>query len=598
MIQYLKGLKMFLNDLSSWKNAFPWTKVVTKSTIQADILAAITGAIVVLPQAMAFATIAGMPPVYGLYTAMVPAIIAALFGSSSHLVSGPTTTASIRLYSFISMLAVPASEDFISYAITLTFLVGVAEILMGVLRLGIFVNFISRSVIVGFTTGVAFLIIFKQLHNFFGIKSVPNLKFFEIAIDFSNKLNFINYNVLIVGIVTLITGLIFKIWIKNIPYLLASMLSGSIIAFFMNQSLGGELFTGIITMSEVSGGLPPLSVPDFRLDTIQALLPTVFATTLMTVTECVSIAQSISTKSGQRINSNREFIAQGLSNIVGSFFSAFVASGSFNRSSINYESGAKTPLAAVFSAFFLVIILLFVGPLISYLPIASMSAILFLVAYGLLDLNLIKDIFKTSKGEGLVFLITFYMTLFFSMESAILAGVIASFFYYLSNTSRPSVRFRVPNNQDQRRKFIDANDKVCPQLEFIRIDGSIYFGSIGHIEEKLERYYKQTPEAKYSVLIANGINFLDIAGAEFIVAQTLRKRNNGGDFFIYKAKENFLKPLVRNGNVNIIGKDHFFDSKGEIIKQMDNNHLFDMKVCTNCKARIFNECSRFPQKLG
>lgn len=580
-------------NVNRWARLFPWINLVSSSSFKADILAALTGAIVVLPQAMAFATIAGMPPVYGLYTAMVPAIVAALFGSSSHLVSGPTTTASIRLYSFISMLAIPASEDFISYAITLTFLVGIAEILMGIMRLGVFVNFISKSVIVGFTTGVAFLIMFKQLHSFFGLTSMPKLKFFELAVDFSNKLHLINYNVLLIGVVTLLSGLVFKLWIKKFPYLLASMLFGSLSAYFFNVFYGGELLTGIKTMNEVEGGLPPLSIPDFRWQTIKTLLPTVFATTLMTVTECVSIAQSISTKSGQKINSNREFIAQGLSNIVGSFFSAFVASGSFNRSSINYESGAKTPLAAVFSAIFLVVILIFVAPLISYLPIASISAILFLVAYGLLDIKLIKEIFQTSKGEGIVLLITFYMTLFFSMESAIMAGVLSSFFYYLINTSRPNVSFRVPNPDDSRRKFIAAGNKTCPQLEFIRIDGSIFFGSISYIEEQIDAYYHKHPKAKYTTIVANGINFLDIAGAEFLMNFIRTKRKEGGDVFIYKAKSKFLKPLIRNKDYDIIGAKNFVDSKGEVIQKLDREQKFEMNICYNCKTRIFKECQNY-----
>lgn len=325
-----------------------WRHRVNRGSLKADFLAGLTGAVVVLPQGVAFATIAGMPPEYGLYAGIVPAIVAALWGSSWHLVSGPTTAASIVVFSSLSVFAEPGSADYIRLAITLTLMVGVLELTMGLARLGSLVNFISHSVVVGFTAGAAFLIAASQFKNFFGIEIPRGLHFHEMLGTLLLNLEHINPFVTGVAAATLLLGLAVRHWFPRFPYMIAAMVGGSLIALALNQILGTQV-TGIRTVGALPGGLPPLSMPDFSLSTIKQLAPVTLAATLFALTEAVSIARSLGARTHQHIDGNQEFIGQGLSNIAGSFFSGYVATGSFNRSGLNFQAGARTPLAAVFA---------------------------------------------------------------------------------------------------------------------------------------------------------------------------------------------------------------------------------------------------------
>ena len=388
-----------------------WGKNLTKETVQVDLMAGLTGAAIVLPQGVAFAAIAGMPPEYGLYTSMVPAIIAALFGSSWHLVSGPTTAASIVMFSSLSAIAIPGSAEYISMAITLAFMVGIIQLAMGLVRLGTLVNFISHSVIIGFTAGAAVLIAAKQAKTFFGIDlhSVEHL---------SQDLTYLltHWDALhplasMVALTTLTTGVIANRINPRFPGMIAALLLGSIVAVLLNLGFGKE-FTGIQMVGALPRQLPPLSAPEFSLNVLRDLAPLALAMTLFALTEAVSIARSISVKSGQPISGNQEFIGQGISNIVGSFFSAYVATGSFNRSGANYDAGARTPLAAASAGVILIVIVLAIAPLTSYLPKAAVAGLLILVAWRLINFSQIKKILRSDSKEAVVLVVTFTSTLF------------------------------------------------------------------------------------------------------------------------------------------------------------------------------------------
>ena len=273
-----------------------WASRVNRGTLKADLLAGLTGAVVVLPQGVAFATIAGMPPEYGLYAGIVPAIVAALWGSSWHLVSGPTTAASIVVFSGLSVMAEPGSADYVRLALTLTLMVGVLELAMGLARLGSLVNFISHSVVVGFTAGAAFLIAANQFKNFFGIEIPRGLHFHEMLGTLLLNIEHLNPFVTGVGIATLVLGLVVRHWYPRVPYMIVAMVGGSLIAYALNQVLGID-HTGIRTVGALPDGLPPLSMPDFSLGTIRQLAPVVLATTLFALTEAVSIARSLGARS-------------------------------------------------------------------------------------------------------------------------------------------------------------------------------------------------------------------------------------------------------------------------------------------------------------
>lgn len=564
-----------------------WFRMVTPETIKADLIAGITGAIIVLPQGVAFATIAGLPPEYGLYTAMVTPIIAALFGSSFHLISGPTTAISIVVFSAISHYAEPGTPEFISMALTLTFLAGIYQLAFGLARLGKLVNFVSHTVVIGFTAGAAILIASSQMKHVLGIEIPKGESFLHLWMDVFNGTDQINLAIVEVALVTVVVAILSKRFFPRLPNLLIGMLAGSLVAL----ALGADSH-GISLVGEIPGQLPPLSTPDISFATIRTLAPEAFAVALLGLIEAVSISRAIASKSNQRINSSQEFVGQGLSNVVGSFFSSYAGSGSFTRSGINYSAGAKTPLSAIFAAISLMLIVLIIAPLTAYLPVAAMGGVILIVAYNLIDFHHIKQIIKFSRSETAILATTFFATLFLELEFAIYLGVILSLIIFLARTSTPYIP-ELSVDEDPKtgaRKLINVEKKPlksCPQLKIIRIDMSIYFGSIDYIQNRIQKIYEQEG-IKHILIIGTGINFIDLAGAEALVSENNRLKQEGGGLYFVGIKSNVYEFIARTCFITKIGNDHFFDSKKDALHSIYGR--LDKDRCASCDVRIFREC--------
>jgi len=572
-----------------------WWPLVNPTTLRADALAAVTGAIVVLPQGVAFATIAGMPPEYGLYAAMIPAVVAALFGSSRQLVSGPTTAASIVLFSSLSVLADPGSSDYVAYALTLTFMVGVIELAMGIARLGALVNFISHSVIVGFTAGAAVLIAASQLKNFFGLDMPRGLHLPDLLLYFVTHIEDIHPYATTVGVATLMAGIYIRRRFPRFPYMIAAMIAGSVVSLLISRFLyvGGPA-PGIQVVGALPATLPPLSRPELNFGIIKELAPAALAVTLFALTEAMSISRSLAARSGDLVDGNQEFIGQGLSNIFGSFFSSYVATGSFNRSGVNYEAGAKTPLAAVFAGLLLIVIVLFVAPLLAHLPNAAMAGILFLVAIGIVDFGHIKNIVRASRSDSMVLWATFLATLFLALDFAIMLGVFLSLVIYLHRASRPRVRVRGPDPRLPRQRFnTDPSLPECPQFKMIRIDGPLFFGAVNYVAERLRIIAKHNSSQKHLLIMARTISFIDVAGAVMLAREARLRRNAGGQLYFHQLHESARDLLERGGYLDDVGAENFFDTKGEAISEIFKR--LDRGICVRCDKRIFNECRAVPK---
>ncbi len=575
-----------------WKSFFPplqWWHKVTPTTLKADLMAGITGAIVVLPQGVAFAAIAGMPPVYGLYAGMIPAIVAALFGSSWHLVSGPTTAASIVLFSLLSPHAEPGSAAYVQLAITLTFLVGLTQLVLGLIRTGTLVNFISHSVVVGFTSGAALLIAANQIHFFFGVEIPRGSDFTDTIVTFFHSLEQINLYVLAVSLITLMAGIGCRKCTLRLPYMIISLGIGTLAAWLIDLLVPGAV--GITRVAPLPTSLPPLSMPDFSLSTLRILAPGIIAVTILALTEAISIARAIGLRSGQNINSDQEFIAQGLSNLVGSFFSAYIATGSFNRSGLNYESGAKTPIAAASSGLLLIGLVMLVAPYASYLPHAAMAGVLFLVAWSLIDFHHIDQTIKTSRSEAIIMSATFLSTLFLNLEIAILFGVMLSLGIYLARTSHPNVLPSIPDPDHPLRHFITPKKlDQCPNIRIVRVDGSLFFGAINSVEAQINSL--ANPDT-HLVIVASGINFIDLAGAEFLANEAKKRRDAGGSLYLVRLKEAPFQLMKQGGYLESIGHDNLFLSKNDAIP-----HIFsklDPTQCAQCPLHVFQECHKIKQ---
>jgi SulP family sulfate permease len=576
---------------SLWRKVFPflrWWNFMGWDTLRADLMAGLTGAVIVLPQGVAFAMIAGLPPEYGLYTAIVTPIVAALFGSSLHLISGPTTAISIVVFTSISPFAEPGSAEFIRMALTLTFLAGVYQLALGLARMGALVNFVSHSVIVGFTSGAAILIATSQMKHVFGLEIPRGHSFFQIWLAILAEVRHINPYVIIVALATLACAALFKFFFPRWPGMLFAMIIGSLTCLL----LGGK-HHGVHLLGQMPAHLPPLSLPDFSPDIIRELAPKALAVALLGLIEALSIGRSISMKSRQQIDGSQEFIGQGLSNIVGSFFSSYAGSGSFTRSGINYQAGAMTPLSAVFSAMLLSVLLLVVAPLTAYLPIAAMGGIILLVAYNLIDTAHIRSILRTSWEETAVLLATFLATLFLDLEFAIYAGVLLSLILYLNRTAHPRIA-NLASNPDVPGFPLMEGEAECLNLKIIRIDGPLFFGAVNHVGEYLYNIDKHSNHKRDVLILGCGINFIDVAGAEMLAREARRLRTLRANLYLCEFKPEAHQVLERGGYIDVIGADHIFATQTEALAKILSN--VDPLRCQNCMLPLFKECRMRPKR--
>jgi SulP family sulfate permease len=396
----------------------------------------------------------------------------------------------------------------------------------------------------------------------------------------------INFYLLLIAMITLFSALLAKKFTPKLPNLLIGMMLGSVVALVLKD------YTEIQLVGEIPAHLPPFSHPEFNFQTIKMLAPEAFAVALLGLIEAVSISRAIATRSSQRIDSNREFIGQGLSNMTGSFFSSYAGSGSFTRSGINYEAGAKTPLSAIFAALFLMLIVLLIAPLTAYLPIAAMGGVILLVAYNLIDFHHIKYTFSFSKSESSILLTTFFATLFLELEFAIYLGVLLSLVLFLAKTSTPRIptlSFDGPFT-DGHRKLVNINKKPvkqCPQLKIIRIDMSIYFGSINHVQNRIS-HIVENEKIVHILVVASGINFIDMAGAEALIAENNALKKLGGGLYFVNMKSSVYEFSAKSFFIKKMGNHHFFDSKPEAIRFIYKN--FDKQICAQCNSLIFKEC--------
>ena len=392
-------------------------------TLRTDLLAGLTGAVVVLPQGVAFATLAGMPPQYGLYTARGPCILAALFGSSRQMVTGPANAISLTVLALIGPLAEAGTPDYVQLVITLTFMVACWQIIVAVSGMGKLVDRIPHSVIIGFTSGAAILIANSQVRHVFGFDWSRGMSVVDTVTQFLPSLSSLHWPQLIVSVTTIVACILARRFgTRFVPYMLVGVLTGSVVAQIL-LLIGGQGWA-LSTVEQLPGALPPMSAPDLSMPTLSMLLLPSLIMTLLALAEAMSIASAVAVRNKRKINGTQEIYAQALGNLGGAFFSAYPSSGSFNRSGVNVEAGARTPFAAVSAGVLLIVLLAFTAPLFAYLPFAVIAGILAMVAWTLIDFGYLRDAIKGRRiPDSLGWLVTFVLTLTASLEVAVLTGL-------------------------------------------------------------------------------------------------------------------------------------------------------------------------------
>jgi len=571
-----------------------WAEQVSRSTLRADLIAGLLGALLVLPQGIAFATLAGLPPQYGLYAAVIPCAVAALFGSSWHVMSGPTNANSLALFAMLAPLAVPGSGSYIDLALMVTILVGVLQFSVGALRLGSLANFISPAALLGFTGGAAALIAIHALRDLFGFGDAAGHGTGELLQYVATHLAQVHPGALLVGIVTLVVAALLRRWNRDWPFMLIGLAAGAAAAWFANRF--GAAWN-VSLLGAIPSPLPPFHAPTVQWSRIPDLLGLSVALSIVALGQSISVAKTVAVRSGQRIDANREFIGQGLSNIVGGFFSSYVSCGSLNRSLPNYEAGARTPLASVFAAIWLVVAVAVSATLLAYIPMAAIAGLLVLVAWYLLDVRRWRRLARINRTEFAIAAATFVATVAIRIELAILFGTILSLMSYLQRTSRPAMRTMGFDTMAPERQFVVVDDTPaalpeCPQFKLLRMEGSIYFGATQHVGDKLHALRESPAAPKHLLVMAKSMNFLDVAGAELWHEELDRRRAEGGDLYFHRPRPQVLQMWERTAFIEALGRDHIFPDKRTAINTIFGK--LDRQICATCRVRVFWECQELP----
>ena len=495
-----------------------WLPKQTRASVGRDALVGLSGAVLALPQSIAYALIAGLPPEYGLYAAIVPVIIACLWGSSWHLICGPTAAISIVLFASVSPLAVPGSQDYIGLILLLTFLAGVFQWLLGMLKFGALANFVSHSVVLGFTLGAAVVIALGQLPNVLGIDVPGKATALDSLMALLSHVRDFDPASLMLGVGTLLAGALLKLWRPRWPTLLITLAIASLVVWLMPTT-----FAHVQLVQSFVGRLPPFSPLSMNVDTVLRLLPSAVAVGMLGLVTSLSIARSLATRSQQILNANQEIRAQGLSNMVGSLFSGYVSSGSFTRSGLSYEAGALSPLAGVFSALWVALFAVTGATLIAHIPIPAMAGSILLISWGLVDTRGIRALWRVSRAEFAVMALTCLATLLLELQTAIYAGVLASLFFYLKRTSRPRIQ-----------QWREGDDEV------LKVGGSIFFGASHYLQVRLQR-----TQGQRVVIDAQHINFIDYSGVEMLHQEARRLQSKGRSLTLRRARPHVVEELKK-----------------------------------------------------
>ena len=525
------------------------------SVLRGDLIAGTTVAMVLIPQAMAYAELAGLAPVYGLYAACLPPVVAAFFGSSRQLSTGPVALAALISVASVAPLAAPGSEDFVAYSITLALMVGLIRLGLGILRLGMLVNLLSAPVVVGFTNAAALIIVTSQLHHLFGVSLEENagaahfVRVWQVVHGALTQVHWWTAGMAALAIAA-IAGM--GRWLPKAPHVLVAVVATITLSWFTD-------FEGEV-VGMIPGGLPSWRWPTVETQALPQLLIGALTITLIGLMEAMSIAKTMATRTKQRLDVNQELVGQGLANLFGSFFQSFVVSGSFSRSAINLANGARTGFASAVASVVVVVTLLFLTPLLHHLPLATLAAIIATAVLGLIRIEPMRTAWRVSPADGAIGLITFVATLLLApqLHLGVGIGVVLSLGTYLYRSMRPRVVY-LARHADGTLRDADAYGLALDQrIAILRFDGRLYFGDSGYFEEKVLEAVTRLPELRYIIIDAGSINQVDASGEQTLRQVVERLRDAGIDVFFTRARPQFVDVLERTDVMEFIGRDHFF----------------------------------------
>lgn len=534
-----------------------WLPAYRSENLRGDLSAGLTVGVMLIPQGMAYAMIAGLPPIYGLYASTIPLILYALFGTSRQLAVGPVAMVSLLTAAGIGALAEGGTETYISLAIALALFVGLIQFLLGVFRLGFLVNFLSHPVISGFTSAAALIIGLSQLKHLLGIKLEGSHYVHEILIDAAARVGEAHLATFLIGILGIVLIMGARRINKAIPGPLLAVVFGILAVWGF-----GLAEQGVKIVGEVPGGLPSLVIPQFNLANFNALLPTALAIALVSFMESIAVAKAIQAKhKDYKVDANQELIGLGIANIGGSFFQSYPTTGGFSRTAVNDQAGAKTGLAAIISALLIALTLLFLTPLFYYLPNAILASVIMVAVFGLIDIKEAVHLWHADRSDFWMLIVTFIGALALGIEQGILIGVVLSIAIIIFRTTMPhfAVLGKIPGKPHYKNitRFDDL--EVRDDVLIMRFDARLYFANVNYFKERVEEEMaKKGKKLKLFVLDANSINGLDSSGMHAMEEIIDHCNEQGIAFNLASVKGPVRDILLRGGLVDKIGEENLF----------------------------------------
>jgi SulP family sulfate permease len=555
------------------KSVFPildWLPNYNKAWLKGDINAGLTVGVMLIPQGIAYAMIAGLPPIYGLYTALIPQIIYAIFGTCRQLSVGPVAMDSLIVASGVAVLADIGTDNFIEFAILLAFMVGVLQLLFGVFRLGFLVNFLSKPVISGFTMAAALIIGFNQFKHLFGIDIERDNKIQNLVVDTITHFDQSNVTTVIIGTVTVVVLFVLKRKFSKVPAALLVVILGLLAAkLFQLETLGVQI------VGEVPEGLPSFRMPVFNKEIMLKLGPVALTLAFVGFLEAVSMSRAVEGNHDEyRMIPNQELVALGLSNIVGSFFQTYPATGGFSRTAVNDQSKAKTHLASLIAAFVVGLTLLFLTPVFYYLPKAVLGAIIFVAVLGLIDFKVPKQLFKYAKRDLIILNVTLIVTAMVGITEGIIIGVILSLVMLIYNSTKPHVAVlgNIPGTHFYRN--IDRfNDVItCKNILIVRFDAQLHFANIAYFKSILETFSNAKGE-DLEVLIIHGesLNSVDSSAILTLMEVYEHYKSKNVQIAFTSLKGPVRDKMVKSGLMDAIGSEYFFMGIQQAVDYFETN---------------------------
>ncbi|MEW8538149.1 MAG: solute carrier family 26 protein [Candidatus Thiodiazotropha endolucinida] len=572
--------------MAGWKGAFipflSWIgEIKDRETVRADIIAGITVALVLVPQSMAYAQLAGLPVYYGLYASFLPPMVAAFFGSSRQLATGPVAVVSLMTAAALEPIAT-SPDTYLAYAVLLAFMVGIFQMFLGLFKLGVLVDFLSHPVVVGFTNAGALIIATSQLGKVFGVSVEREAHHYETVWN-TVLAAMENTHVSTLGMAILAFAIMWGIrrYAPNFPGVLIAVVVTTLIAWLAGFNEAGGRVVG-----DIPKGLPALSLPIFDVKTVWQLIPAAITISLIGFMEAISIAKAMAARTRQRLNANQELIGQGLSNVVASVFSGYPVSGSFSRSAVNINAGAITGFSSIVTGLVVMITLIFLTPLLYHLPQATLAAVIIMAVINLIKIDPIIHAWKAQPHDAIVAVITFVLTLIFAphLDKGIIIGVLLSLGLFLWRTMRPRFaqlsRYKDGTMRDIRVRHLPTS----PVISVVRFDGSLYFASAGYFETKILGVVAANPELKYIILDGEAINQIDATGEEVLHHLWERLQAQGIHLVIARMKKQFMDTIRRTGLKDKMGDDTFYSRIGLALNYVWNQ-LGDSYDRENCPLR-------------